>query len=76
MKYCALAAGFNVTVLAYGQTGSGKTFSMGTNYTLSDEDTSMGIIPRAVCDIFKAIAEKHDHDITVKASFVEVGLSD
>ena len=65
-------AGFNVTVLAYGQTGSGKTYSMGTNYVLTDTDESMGIIPRAVKDIFNNVGEDSEREILVKASFIEV----
>lgn len=42
--------GYNGTILAYGQTGSGKTHSMlGTG-------TDPGIVPRAVFDVFAAVA--------------------
>lgn len=68
-----LITGFNVTVLAYGQTGSGKTYSMGTNYMLEENNHhEMGIIPRAVNDIFHSITLKERYIFQVKASFVEV----
>ena len=65
--------GSNVTVLVYGQTGSGKTHSMGTNYveTFSNED-EMGVIPRAVKDIFDQIQIDQDNEFLVKVSFIEL----
>ena len=43
--------GFNATVLAYGQTGAGKT------HTLSNiQPQAVGLIPRAISEIFQAIA--------------------
>lgn len=35
-----IISGYNVTILAYGQTGSGKTYTMGTNYSGSDGDST------------------------------------
>ncbi|KAJ9593686.1 hypothetical protein L9F63_014734 [Diploptera punctata] len=64
-----LFKGYNVTILAYGQTGSGKTFSMGTTYTADD---NMGIIPRAVNDIFKRTEELEDWDFKITVSFIEL----
>ncbi|XP_044019738.1 chromosome-associated kinesin KIF4 [Aphidius gifuensis] len=61
--------GYNVTILAYGQTGSGKTYSMGTNYS---EGQPMGVIPRAVSDIFKTISLKTDWKYKVTVSFIEL----
>ncbi|KAA0197328.1 hypothetical protein HAZT_HAZT000086 [Hyalella azteca] len=52
--------GFNVTILAYGQTGSGKTYSMGTNSPENCPDETMGIIPRAIRDMFSTITERED----------------
>lgn len=67
-----LYAGYNVTILAYGQTGSGKTFTMGTNYDGS-EDPSMGVIPRAIIDIFDRIEEcRGESETTVACSFMEL----
>lgn len=64
-----LFKGYNVTILAYGQTGSGKTYSMGTCYNGVGE---MGIIPRAISDIFEKIARTNEKDFKVTASFIEL----
>lgn len=50
--------GFNATVLAYGQTGAGKTFTMGTGFQhqridFSDDDNTVGLVPRALKHIFQ-----------------------
>lgn len=64
--------GYNVTILAYGQTGSGKTHTMGTTFN-GTEDEEMGVIPRAVSEIFEKITELDtDIDFTVNSSFVEL----
>lgn len=63
--------GYNCTILAYGQTGSGKTHTMGTTFNgIMDEE--MGVIPRAVSEIFSIIETMTDHDFTVNCSFVEL----
>ncbi|KAL3939667.1 MAG: hypothetical protein SGBAC_005644 [Bacillariaceae sp.] len=71
--------GFNCTILAYGQTGSGKTFTMGTASSDSSEsgnggdiDEMDGIIPRAVADLFAAIARDEANTISVEMSFLEI----
>ncbi|XP_003703069.1 kinesin-like protein 3A isoform X1 [Megachile rotundata] len=61
--------GYNVTILAYGQTGSGKTHSMGTNYVEAED---MGVIPRAVHDIFSIISSKEDWNFKITVSFMEL----
>ncbi|XP_043274536.1 chromosome-associated kinesin KIF4 [Venturia canescens] len=61
--------GYNVTILAYGQTGSGKTFSMGTNY---NGKGAMGVIPRAVNEIFETINSQIEYTYKVTVSFVEL----
>ncbi|XP_055617712.1 chromosome-associated kinesin KIF4-like [Toxorhynchites rutilus septentrionalis] len=66
-----LYSGYNVTILAYGQTGSGKTFTMGTNYD-GQEDETVGVIPRAINDIFEQIESLTDADTTVSCSFMEL----
>ncbi|XP_065092459.1 chromosome-associated kinesin KIF4A [Ochlerotatus camptorhynchus] len=67
-----LYAGYNVTILAYGQTGSGKTYTMGTNYD-GEEDETMGVIPRAINDIFGRIDEMaEDSEVTISCSFMEL----
>ncbi|XP_026314864.1 chromosome-associated kinesin KIF4-like isoform X2 [Hyposmocoma kahamanoa] len=69
-----LFQGYNVTILAYGQTGSGKTYTMGTNYSGSDGDsTKLGVIPQAVADIFDYIDTHEDKFIfRVNVSFMEL----
>lgn len=67
-----LFEGYNVTILAYGQTGSGKTHTMGTTFS-GNMDEEMGVIPRAINDIFdKIVTMNEDHDFVVKCSFVEL----
>jgi kinesin family protein 4/21/27 len=65
-------SGYNITVLAYGQTGFGKTYSMGTAYT---GDGSMGVITRAINDIFDAVKETENCDFRIMVSFVEVNYT-
>lgn len=64
-----LFEGFNVTILAYGQTGSGKTHTMGTCYA---GEGDMGVIPRAVEDIFKHVENHPDWDYHISVSFMEL----
>lgn len=64
-------AGFNCTVLAYGQTGSGKTYTMGTNYA-GDAAPGVGIIPRAIAEIYQRIEEDADITATITCSFMEL----
>ncbi|XP_058461239.1 chromosome-associated kinesin KIF4-like [Malaya genurostris] len=63
--------GFNVTILAYGQTGSGKTFTMGTSFE-GKYDDRMGIIPRAMVDLFDQILASSEFQCAVSCSFVEL----
>ncbi|XP_044738914.1 chromosome-associated kinesin KIF4-like [Chrysoperla carnea] len=67
----SLFKGYNVTILAYGQTGSGKTHTMGTSYTGTDIE-QMGIIQRAVKDIFEAIDLDVENDYQISVSFMEL----
>ncbi|XP_014279006.1 chromosome-associated kinesin KIF4A isoform X2 [Halyomorpha halys] len=64
-----LFKGYNVTILAYGQTGSGKTYTMGTNYS---GDGELGVIPRAIYDIFNRINSSVDKEYKVSVSFIEL----
>ncbi|KAL1110386.1 hypothetical protein AAG570_007917 [Ranatra chinensis] len=64
-----LFKGYNVTILAYGQTGSGKTYTMGTNY---DGLGELGVIPRAIVDIFEIIKNSPDKEVKVSVSFLEL----
>ncbi|XP_046874609.1 kinesin-like protein KIFC1 isoform X2 [Hypomesus transpacificus] len=62
--------GYNVCCFAYGQTGSGKTFTMEGDET----ETSRGVIPRAVQQIFNAAKslQQQGWEYTFTASFVEI----
>ncbi|XP_034113944.1 chromosome-associated kinesin KIF4 [Drosophila albomicans] len=67
-----LLNGYNVTILAYGQTGSGKTFTMGTAFD-GVMDENVGVIPRAVHDIFKEMAAmEEEYNFEISCSFVEL----
>jgi hypothetical protein len=72
--------GFNCTILAYGQTSSGKTFTM-TGIDLdsdpSDPNNGIGIVPRAVFNIFTRLQEIKDDrggswNFSIKGSFIEI----
>jgi kinesin family protein 4/21/27 len=65
-----LFKGYNLTILAYGQTGSGKTHTMGTAY-MGDGD--MGVIPRAITEIFDFIKDNFSFDFIITVSFMEHG---
>ncbi|XP_065212787.1 kinesin-like protein KIF21A [Planococcus citri] len=47
--------GYNATILAYGQTGSGKTYTMGSGFDVEIESHQIGIIPRAINQLFDGI---------------------
>lgn len=68
-KVLELFKGYNVTILAYGQTGSGKTFSMGTTY---NGEGDMGVIPRALHDIFNTCKDNFSYDFNISVSFMEI----
>lgn len=63
--------GLNVTIFAYGQTGSGKTHTMGTSYDGGDSNY-MGVIPRAINEIFKQVNDNFSVDFTITVSFTEL----
>ncbi|KAJ7411565.1 Kinesin-like protein KIF25 [Willisornis vidua] len=74
----SLLDGYNVCIMAYGQTGSGKTYTMlgpqlEGNCAFSIEDESeLGIIPRATQELFRLISEKPPGSYWVEVSVVEV----
>lgn len=48
--------GYNVSILAYGQSGAGKSYTMGTSGPQEQDDqTHMGIIPRAAETLFEKL---------------------
>ncbi|XP_019381632.1 PREDICTED: centromere-associated protein E isoform X4 [Gavialis gangeticus] len=58
--------GYNGTIFAYGQTASGKT------YTMMGNETSVGIIPKAIHDIFKLICAIPDREFLLRVSYMEI----
>lgn len=62
---------YNVTVFAYGQTGSGKTFTMMGSKD-DGEDETLGIIPRAVADVFDVIASDSEREYLLRVSYLEI----
>ncbi len=58
--------GINATVLAYGQTASGKTF------TVRGNESSLGLIPLSIVEVFREIANNKERDFKVKVSFLEL----
>jgi hypothetical protein len=49
---------YNATVLAYGQTGSGKTHTMGCGNNTSLLEEELGILPRAIRQLYDNIEER------------------
>eukprot|EP01032_Pedospumella_encystans_P017624 gene17624-20078_t len=73
--------GFNSTIFAYGQTGSGKTHSMygppnyvsgGSNMRDPRNAEMMGLIPRAIDEIFELAHKRSITDFQVHCSFVQI----
>ncbi|XP_023387145.1 centromere-associated protein E isoform X1 [Pteropus vampyrus] len=58
--------GYNGTVFAYGQTASGKT------YTMMGSDDYLGVIPRAIHDIFQKIKKFPDREFLLRVSYMEI----
>jgi len=69
--------GYNGTIMAYGQTGSGKTYSIFGKKTSMDYNDDiqpdMGIVPRAIKQIFNTIREKSSTaQFQIRVSFMQV----
>ena len=59
--------GYNGTIMAYGQTGAGKT------HTLSSiSEHNIGVIPRAVAEIFQRSASDFSSTYTIHMSYVQL----
>ncbi|XP_070359976.1 centromere-associated protein E-like isoform X6 [Equus asinus] len=58
--------GYNGTVFAYGQTASGKT------YTMMGSKDYLGVIPRAIHDIFQKIKKFPDREFLLRVSYMEI----
>nr|XP_025740946.1 kinesin-like protein KIF9 isoform X4 [Callorhinus ursinus] len=61
--------GYNGTIMCYGQTGAGKTYTM-TGAT--ENYKHRGILPRALQQVFRMIAERPTHAVTVRVSYLEI----
>jgi PHD/YefM family antitoxin component YafN of YafNO toxin-antitoxin module len=74
----SLLSGVNATIFAYGQTSSGKTFSMygpsseSGSRTVIDDASLIGIIPRAVQEIFELAVNIEVLTLSVYCSFVQI----
>ncbi|XP_062522289.1 kinesin-like protein KIF27 [Corticium candelabrum] len=65
--------GYNATVFAYGQTGSGKTFTiLGPDLVGWEDNSTQGIIPRAIGEIFKRVKEMANVQFSIRVSYLEV----
>lgn len=52
--------------------GSGKTFTMGGQSLLNQTDDDIGIMPRAVQQMFEVITANTSREYTVRVSYVEI----
>jgi len=52
--------------------GSGKTFTMGGRSLLNQSDNDMGIMPRAVQQVFEIMSANTNRDYTIHVSYVEI----
>ncbi|RKP27546.1 P-loop containing nucleoside triphosphate hydrolase protein, partial [Syncephalis pseudoplumigaleata] len=68
--------GYNATILAYGQTSSGKTHTMGTGCAHDYDNDAVGIIPRAIHELFERIyhaqQSRSSTRYQVRVSFLEI----
>ena len=65
--------GYNATVFAYGQTGSGKTYTMGAGTVAGWAPEEIGVIPRAVAQLFNALeACGPEEEWSLRVSFLEI----
>nr|XP_044999138.1 centromere-associated protein E-like isoform X4 [Jaculus jaculus] len=58
--------GYNGTVFAYGQTASGKT------HTMMGSENCLGVIPRAIHDIFQKIKKLPEREFLLRVSYMEI----
>ncbi|EGR34190.1 kinesin motor domain protein [Ichthyophthirius multifiliis] len=65
--------GFNACIIAYGQTGTGKTYTM-EGFSYKYQHPNVGIIPRAVDEIFNYIQNCQENQSTfmVRASYLQI----
>ncbi|XP_021093621.1 LOW QUALITY PROTEIN: kinesin-like protein KIF25 [Heterocephalus glaber] len=72
----SLLGGCNMCIMAYGQMGSGKSYTMLRSGLPSDAHSDLGIIPRAVEELFRLILENQSGIPNVDVSIVEIYNSD
>ncbi|XP_041515601.1 centromere-associated protein E isoform X2 [Microtus oregoni] len=58
--------GYNGTIFAYGQTASGKT------HTMMGSEDCVGVIPRAIHDIFQRIKKFPEREFLLRVSYMEI----
>ncbi|XP_021101075.1 centromere-associated protein E isoform X2 [Heterocephalus glaber] len=58
--------GYNGTIFAYGQTASGKT------HTMMGLEDCLGVIPRAIHDIFQKIKKFPEREFLLRVSYMEI----
>ena len=58
--------GYNATIFAYGATGTGKT------YTMLGSGSNVGIMIRAIRDLFQLINNNNDKKYIIKISYIEI----
>ncbi|XP_072480561.1 centromere-associated protein E isoform X2 [Notamacropus eugenii] len=63
---CSAIQGYNGTIFAYGQTASGKT------YTMMGSAGGLGVIPKAINDIFIKIKEIPEREFLLRVSYMEI----
>ncbi|XP_069781405.1 centromere-associated protein E isoform X2 [Narcine bancroftii] len=63
---CSITQGYNGTIFAYGQTSSGKT------YTMMGNANAPGIIPLAICNLFKVINDMPNREFLLRVSYMEI----
>ncbi|XP_077862276.1 kinesin-like protein KIF27 [Saccoglossus kowalevskii] len=64
--------GYNATVFAYGQTGSGKTYTITGSNSIDIQEEEIGIVPRALKQMYEMIEENHNKDFTIRVSYIEI----
>ncbi|XP_072880531.1 centromere-associated protein E isoform X3 [Hemitrygon akajei] len=63
---CSITEGYNGTIFAYGQTSSGKT------YTMMGNANTPGLIPLAICNLFKVINDMQNREFLLRVSYLEI----
>ncbi|EGF99476.1 uncharacterized protein MELLADRAFT_50691, partial [Melampsora larici-populina 98AG31] len=58
--------GYNSTLFAYGATGSGKSHSM------IGSEKEIGIVPRAIDDVFDLIEQDQEREYVIRVSYLEI----